>query len=268
MLAAEAVAHRAGRTLDFADWAGDDDGRAWCRELRALAEARDADAPLVDDSDDESDSTPALHDSSAPAPKPTTAPTPPARAAFASDAGADSDDSLSGYASSAASSRSPSPTPSDLAEIEADPTLAVGTARIARPVYLAQLGALLRGTTPVSAPHSMGGAGAMGSGGSSGISTSTAGQVGTPHEADRVAAGLASAAPLIRRKRFFGTELAENAVDLTCALLGMNDNFELDDFAAQRQDALTALVACAPEKAAPCVLPLSCLLLCMLTNAI
>ncbi len=245
MLAAEAVAHRAGRALDFADWAGDDEGRAWCRQLRALAEARDADAPLVDD-----ESNPAPHDSNhSSAPRPT-APTPPARAAFVSDTGADSDDSLSGYASSAASSRSPSPTPSDLAEIAADPTLAVGQARVARPVYLAQLGALLRGTTPISAPHALGGAGAMGSGG---IRTSTAGQVGTAHEADRVAAGLASAAPLIRRKRFFGTELAENAVDLTCALLGMNDNFELDDFAAQRQDALTALVACAPEKAAPCV---------------
>ncbi len=34
----------------------------------------------------------------------------------------------------------------------------------------------------------------------------------------------------------------------------MNNNFELDDFAARRQDALTApLVACALEKAAPCM---------------
>ncbi|KJA27234.1 hypothetical protein HYPSUDRAFT_198503 [Hypholoma sublateritium FD-334 SS-4] len=226
MLAAEAVAHRAGRALDFKDWDGDDEGRAWCRSLRALAEARDADAPLDEDppdSDDESDIAPST--------------AAPARAAFAADPGADSDDSLSGYASPS-SSRSASPTPSDLAEIEADPTLAVGRARVARPVYLAQLGALLRGAAPISAPHTSSGAGA-------------AGTVGAPHEADRVAVGLASAADLIRRKRTYGTELAENAVDLACALLGMNDNFELDGFAAQRQDALTALVACAPEKAAP-----------------
>jgi telomere length regulation protein len=33
MLAAEVVATRAGKNLDFGDWDGDDDGKPWTRDL-------------------------------------------------------------------------------------------------------------------------------------------------------------------------------------------------------------------------------------------
>ena len=43
----------------------------------------------------------------------------------------------------------------------------------------------------------------------------------------------------------------ENAVNLVYAFVGLNNNYELPDFDRQRQNALTALVACCPRKAAP-----------------
>ena len=43
----------------------------------------------------------------------------------------------------------------------------------------------------------------------------------------------------------------ECAIDLAHALIGMRNNFELENFDEQRQKALDALVACAPRKAAP-----------------
>ena len=43
----------------------------------------------------------------------------------------------------------------------------------------------------------------------------------------------------------------ENAVNLVHALVGLNDNYDLDGFDLKRQAALNALVACCPQKAAP-----------------
>jgi telomere length regulation protein len=39
-------------------------------------------------------------------------------------------------------------------------------------------------------------------------------------------------------------------VDLTIALVGLKDTYELDGFEDKRQCALTALVECSPRKAA------------------
>lgn len=47
--------------------------------------------------------------------------------------------------------------------------------------------------------------------------------------------------------------LADAAVELAYILTGLQDNFSLDHFEERRRQALTALVACAPEKAAPYV---------------
>ncbi|KAH9809361.1 hypothetical protein DFH28DRAFT_1133582 [Melampsora americana] len=65
---------------------------------------------------------------------------------------------------------------------------------------------------------------------------------------------LKTAEPLIRRKKGWGNELIEHSLDLTFALLLLQDNFDLDNFSVQRQAALTALVACVPEKVAPCLI--------------
>lgn len=43
----------------------------------------------------------------------------------------------------------------------------------------------------------------------------------------------------------------ENAVHLVYQLLALNDNYDLDDFAAKRQGSLNALISCSPRKAAP-----------------
>ncbi len=40
-------------------------------------------------------------------------------------------------------------------------------------------------------------------------------------------------------------------MNLVHALVGLNNNYELDDFDLKRQAALNALVACCPQKAAP-----------------
>lgn len=43
----------------------------------------------------------------------------------------------------------------------------------------------------------------------------------------------------------------ENAVNLTYGFVGLQDNFDLEDFDDKRQDILNALVACCPRKTAP-----------------
>ncbi|PPQ89059.1 hypothetical protein CVT25_006431 [Psilocybe cyanescens] len=251
MLAAEVVAHLCGRKLDFGGWDGqsENEGLGWCRVMRALLSARDVDVDV--DADDEHRAADAdagvnededMEDISAPGaaastPAPITPTTPPTRAIFLpkSSTGYDSDDSLTGYASppSAASSRASSPTPSELAEIEKDPTLNVGVKKVPRPVYLAQLGELLR-------------AASGGAGGKTGPNDA--------HDADRVQMALDCAEGLIRRKMGYGTELDENAVNLVHAFLSLQDNFDLDGFSEKRQAALTALVACAPTKATPALI--------------
>ncbi|OBZ75699.1 DNA replication checkpoint protein tel2 [Grifola frondosa] len=142
--------------------------------------------------------------------------------------GYDSDDSLTGYASPS-SSRSASPTPSELEEIERDPTLRVGIKKVPRPVYLAQLGEMVRSTSGLK-------------GGDEDM------------EARKIEVALEVAEELIRRKSGYGTELEENAVNLAYGFIGLQDNYDLEGFDEKRQAALNALVACCPRKAAPTII--------------
>ncbi|KAI0035955.1 telomere length regulation protein-domain-containing protein [Vararia minispora EC-137] len=220
MLVAEEVAHLAGKTLDFKDWDGDDDGKKWAREVRVLLSERDIDfdgtvdgsvppeldvIELVDEIVESRESKPAV---------------------VATEY--DSDDSLTGYAD-VSSSRSPSPTMEELAEIERDPTLNVGQKKIPRPVYLAQLGELIRSTSGTQSGEDM-------------------------QEADKISVALNIAEELIRRKCDYGTELEENSVNLVYGLVGLKDNFDLEGFDRKRQAALIALVACSPTRAAPAII--------------
>ncbi|KAJ4488144.1 telomere length regulation protein-domain-containing protein [Lentinula aciculospora] len=221
MLVAEVAAQRAGKSLDFKDWDGDDNGKPWARNLRALLANRDIDVDA--DGLDERDTFPDVVASGAAQVEKSE----PRKAAIKSG-GYDSDDSITGY-DSVPSSRSNSPTPSELEEIEKDPSLNIGRNKIPRPVYLAQLGAMLR---------SMGGMA----------------KDNVAEEADRIEIALGCAEELIRRKKDYGTELEENAVNLAYGLAGLQDNYDLDNFNDLRQNALTALVACCPRKAAPCII--------------
>ncbi|GLB35344.1 putative telomere length regulation protein [Lyophyllum shimeji] len=224
MLAAEVVADRSGKKLNFGDWEGDDSGKPWAREIRELLKQRDADADLAVLECEEGEPVD-VQEISAPG----VVQVPVLRPAVAEPvSGYDSDDSITGYASPP-SSRAASPTPSELEEIEKDPTLNVGVKKAPRPVYLAQLGDLLRdtgGTKPSDEPH----------------------------EADKIEMALNYAEELIRKKRAYGTELEENAVNLVYALIGLQDKYELEGFELKRQAALNALIACAPRKAAPALI--------------
>ncbi|KAG6813616.1 hypothetical protein H0H92_009233 [Tricholoma furcatifolium] len=220
MLAAEVVAKRVGKKLDFGDWDGDDSGKPWARALRELLSARDVDVD-IDAELPRAVSKETVEDILVSAiPTRVTVNQP--------STGYDSDDSITGYASSS-SSRSASPTPSELSDIEKDPTLNVGVKKVPRPVYLAQLGDLLRNTGGQKANTD-------------------------PHDADKIEMALNYAEELIRKKRGYGTELDENVVNLVYALLGLQDNFDLEDFEVKRQGALNALIASAPRKAAPALI--------------
>ncbi|GBE82448.1 telomeric DNA binding protein [Sparassis crispa] len=232
MLVAEEVARGAGKKLDFGDWEGEDQGKAWCRQLRQLVKGRDADAD-VDMTADISNTEGArleipleaavealsMEDTSEPGQprKPTVR-----------DVGYDSDDSLTGYASPS-SSRSPSPTPSELEEIEKDPTLRVGKRKILRPVYLAQLGNMVRSSGGLKSEQE-------------------------EAEAEKIEIALNVAEELIRRKRGYGTELEENAVNLAYGFVGLQDSYEIEGFEEKRQAALNVLVACCPRKTAPAII--------------
>ena len=50
-------------------------------------------------------------------------------------------------------------------------------------------------------------------------------------------------------------DAAENAADLAFALLNVQNHYDLDQFEELQQDAMTALVACAPRQGAPWVDP-------------
>ncbi|KAI6036637.1 telomere length regulation protein-domain-containing protein [Pisolithus microcarpus] len=227
MLVAEIVASWVGKSLDFGDWDGDDDGRSWAREMRVLCTCGDTVSdPRLEDWDDiginegvasndeESEVSPPRSSGI----RTTDIPT---------DAGYDSDDSLTGYASPSAGS--PSPTPSELLEIEQDPTLHVGVKKISRPVYLAQLGTLVRNTHGLDSREES-------------------------HEAEKIEMALTAGEDLIRRKRDFGTELVENAANLVYGFIVLNNNYDLEDFDNKRQRIVTALVACCPKVVAPCVI--------------
>lgn len=178
MLVAEVVASRVGKNLNFDDWEGDDDGRVWARHLRQLCYQRDFDFEPLHEDDGEPGRNPTTEVTS----MTTSSQGPVAGTGVLAQciADYDSDDSLTGYASPS-SSRSPSPTPSELQEIEKDPTLRVGQKKIPRPVYLAQLGELVR---------------------SSGVRSSE-----EDHEADKIEMAINIGEELIRRKRDYGTEL-------------------------------------------------------------
>ncbi|KAJ4001371.1 telomere length regulation protein-domain-containing protein [Lentinula boryana] len=223
MLVAEVAAQRAGKSLDFKDWDGDDSGKPWARSLRALLADRDADADMG--VLDEEDTFPDVIVSEAPRRETSE----PKKAAIIIRVdGYDSDDSVTGY-DSLPSSRSNSPTLSELEDIEKDPSLNVGRKTISRPVYLAQLGAMLRSTGGMSKDN-------------------------PAEEADKIEVALNCAEELIRKKKNYGTELEENAVNLAYGLVGLQDNYNLDRFNDLRQNALNALVACSPRKAAPCAI--------------
>ncbi|KAF9036760.1 telomere length regulation protein-domain-containing protein [Panaeolus papilionaceus] len=223
MLTAEYIAQRAGKKLSFGDWDSEYAGKEWIDNLRKLLEKRDVDAKVEEselDSDDE-EQVAAEEEAEEEGMDPESRNEP-----------ADSDDeSVVGYASSS-SSRAASPTPSELDEIEKDPMINVGKKKLSRPVYLAQVGELLRGTP----------------------STQLGKKVDEPDEADRIEMGLDCAEELIRKKSQYGTELEENAANLVYALLALNNNYELEGFVEKRQGALNALVACAPRKAAPALI--------------
>jgi telomere length regulation protein len=190
MLVAEEVARVTGRKLDFGDWDGDSDGKKWCRQLRELMKERDADADEnlvvpdvgqdVEDTERNIADEPVIELISPNVVKVVPASRKPTIETIAS--GYDSDDSLTGYASEPSSSRSPSPTPSELEEIEKDPTLRVTQKKIPRPVYLAQLGEMVRPTGKVEKEEE-------------------------EEEPQRVEVALDVAEELIRRKRAYGTEL-------------------------------------------------------------
>lgn len=180
MLVAEVIAQMTNKKLAFGDWEGDDSGKPWCRQIRDLIKFKDVDADLTVLEDTEPYST--IDEIKSPAFTETS--TPPTKATFVSpEAGYDSDDSLTGYASPP-SSRSASPTPSELEEIEKDPTLNVGVKKVPRPVYLAQLGDLIRGTGSKLGSNE-------------------------PHEADKIEMALNCGEELIRKKRDYGTELGK-----------------------------------------------------------
>ncbi|CAE6437560.1 unnamed protein product [Rhizoctonia solani] len=160
------------------------------------------------------------------------------------------DDSLIGYTSpSPTSSRAPSPTPSELA----DPTLR--RRPIPRPVYLAELGALLvetpKNAVEVESAEGFG----LGPKTRRGMGI-TGGRAGGDAEDEkaRVELALDIGAELVRKKRGYGSELDENAINLAYLFMGLQDNFDLDKFEERRQAVLVALVACCPTKAAPTII--------------
>lgn len=192
MLVAEEVAKLAGKKLEFGDWEGPGSILNWTRDVRSLSEARDIDADLdileqpYDEERQEAKSIGIEEEIPAQAIAQTAALSSgscPVRLSLTEKSDAcDSDDSLSGYASPS-SSRSPSPSSDNLYEIENDPSLNVGVKKVLRPVYLAQLGELLRGPgMQIQKPDE-------------------------PHEADRVEMALSVAEELVRKKRVYGTEL-------------------------------------------------------------
>jgi len=179
MLAAEVVAHLSGKSLDFGDWDGDGLGKHWARLIRELITQRDVDADIgrletiqPETVDASEGSSPGLADPVHHV---------PATTLTQATTGYDSDDSITGYAS-LPSSRSVSPTLLELEEIEKDPTLNVGIKKVIRPVYLVQLGDMLRNT---ARPEAKDGS----------------------HEADRIEVALNCAEELIRKKKSYGTEL-------------------------------------------------------------
>ncbi|KAH6675690.1 telomere length regulation protein-domain-containing protein [Halenospora varia] len=68
---------------------------------------------------------------------------------------------------------------------------------------------------------------------------------------DRQKLGLATAAPLIRRKANFGTEVSTHAEELATLLVGIQDKFEIEDFADMRLQSMIAILIAIPSKMGP-----------------
>jgi telomere length regulation protein len=63
---------------------------------------------------------------------------------------------------------------------------------------------------------------------------------------DRHQLAVSTAASLIRRKANFGTEVTDHIEQLASILTGLNDNFDMPNFAEQRQQALIAVLLAKP----------------------
>lgn len=215
-------------------WDGDGEGKEEARVLRSGVGIRDDDARLGDDGDwqlgwhrgpDGAPTEPEIERSTPrstaeperqgrskePKPRPKVVMLDPDQEA----------DPLQGYDSDGSgSSRSRSPSPSYLAEVAADPTLALDAAKkkkLKRPVYVRQVADLLRDK---DSPES-------------------------------IELALRFGEPLIRAKRNFGGEVFENAVSVAGAAIALANPFHLDDFENKRQGLVTALVACSPTNVPP-----------------
>ncbi|PVG00939.1 hypothetical protein CPB86DRAFT_154849 [Serendipita vermifera] len=253
MLTAEVVAQLSGGKLTFPGWEGNGDGREWAREMREVMKGLDSDSDIVeglvqvdeissrgDEREQQESPFQGLLEERPAVQK--------ARAITIQD-GEDSDDSLEGYESATSSSSSvtsfsPSraiekevgteikqkPSKSSefrptVEEINDDPSLLIPTKnRVRKPVYLLDLGRLFKVTKEGNEQY------------------------------ESIRMGLETATELIRRKAGWGLELEENAVDLTCSLLSLQNNYDIEDFDRLVLEAVTALVACCPRKVAPTII--------------
>ena len=68
---------------------------------------------------------------------------------------------------------------------------------------------------------------------------------------DKQRLALQTAPVLIRRKANYGTEVSSHADELAGLLVGMQDKFDIDDFAEKQQQAMVALVVAQPKPMAP-----------------
>ncbi|KAG8933784.1 telomere binding protein [Tulasnella sp. 418] len=230
MFIAEIVASKCNQKLDFASWEGDGESKEWFRSLRQLV-IEGTQGRILDDSYDEKEAftlTAAKQEEIDIADISTSHPDTEGNKKRGQPAVMyDSDDSLTGYASPDPSSRSASPTPSELEEIAKDPSLVAGREanKIPKPVFLLQLSDLI--TTQKDEEQ----------------------KEPAKHEM-----ALREGESLIRRKANYGTELDENAVNLTLAFIRLQDNYEITGFSEKKQSILAALVACCPERAVPCMI--------------
>jgi telomere length regulation protein len=179
-LVAEEIAKKAAKKLDFGTEGIPTESLAWIQNLKKFIEHRDLDADLDYLDDDEDAHEKVVADATA-MPTPVSPPRKKNLPTLANRDDEDSDDSLVGY-DSPSSSRSASPTPSELEEIRKEPTLNIGVKKIPKPVYLAQLGHLVRSA--------------------GGLAKNDEDQ-----EADRIEMALNCGEELIRRKRNYGREL-------------------------------------------------------------
>ncbi|TVY48994.1 DNA replication checkpoint protein [Lachnellula occidentalis] len=65
---------------------------------------------------------------------------------------------------------------------------------------------------------------------------------------DRQKLGLQTAAPLIRRKANFGTEVSSHAEDIATLLVGIQDKYDMDDFQDMRLQGMIAILVALPLK--------------------